>query len=153
MAEEEKSAQIIRVATTPCWGLQQDVADHGLKCAMLVTSCNMNNDVSTYEQLDACGRRVGTLTYDHVQSFNTTGNIIFSEDEDNYQKVADTFVVGAQVTDTDALALLNGLRVMKFNGTQAAGNGTWVVRSFDLAMSNTGPAEFTGEFVYYGFGD
>lgn len=143
--------QILRTATTPCWGLAAGVATKSKAVAMLLTSCNITNNISDYEQLDSEGRRCGYLCYDNSQTLSMSGNIIYDAETDNIETIADLFTVGAHVEDENALALLDAVRILKLNGTEAAGSGTYVVKSFNISQTNTAAVEFSADIEYYGF--
>lgn len=143
--------QILRTGTTPIWGLAGGVAAKSKAVAMLITSANITNTISDYEQLDSEGRRCGYLCYDHSQDISMEGNIIFDAETDNMETVADLFTVGGNVSDEDAVALLDAVRILKLNGTEAAGTGTWVCKQFDVNQTNTDAVSFSATFTYYGF--
>lgn len=136
---------------TPIWGLESGVSAASKKVAMLLTSANIASEISDYEQLDSEGRKAGYLCYDNWQTISMSGNILFDAETDNMDTIADLFKVGAAVDNEDAKALLELVRRTKMNGTEAEGDGTYVVKSFTLNQTNTDAATFDAEVTYYGF--
>lgn len=144
---------IIRTGASPIWGMQSGTAAKAKAVALLLTSANVNTEISDYDQVDAEGRKAGHLTYDCWQTISMSGNILFDAEEDNFEKVAELFTVGAAVEDEDAIDLLDSIRVTPLNGCEAQGAGTYLVKSFNISQTNTDAASFDAEIQYFGYGE
>lgn len=149
----ENTKQILRTGLTPIWGLASGVAEKSKSVCLLLTSANVSTNISEYEQVDSEGRKCGYVCYDNEQSISLSGNILYSAESDNMDTVCDLFTVGAAVTDANAKALLELVRITKLNGTQTSENGTYVCKSFNVNQTNTDAVAFDAEIVYYGFSD
>lgn len=149
----EQTKQILRTGLTPVWGMASGVATASKTVSLLLTSANVSTNVSEYEQVDSEGRKCGYLCYDCEQSISLSGNILFSADADSVESVCQLFKVGSAVTDTNAKALLDLVRITKLNGTQTSTSGTYVCKSFNVSQSNTDAVSFDAEITYYGFSD
>lgn len=147
---DTNTAQILRTGVTPVWGLASGVAAKSKQVGILLTSANVSSTISEYEQLDSEGRKAGYLCYDNEQSISLSGNIIYTGGDD-MEDICDIFCVGAAVTDTAAISLLDAVRTTSLNGTETSANGTYVCKSFNVSQSNTDAVSFDAEITYYGF--
>lgn len=125
--------QILRTGVTPLWGLRSGTAEKGKAVAMLIASANVSTEISSADQVDSEGRKCGYVCYDCWQSISISGNIIYDSETDNFETVSNLLCVGAAVTDTNAKALLDSVRTTRLNGTEADGNGTYIVTAFDVS--------------------
>lgn len=148
---EPKTAQILRSGITPIWGLKSGTATLGNNVALLVNSANVSTETSTAEQVDSEGRKCGYICYDCWQTISISGNIIYHSFTDNFEKVAEMFTVGAAVSSPDAIALLDSVRVTQLNGCQATGDGTYIVKTFDINQNNASAVEFSLTVDYMGY--
>lgn len=144
------TAQILRTGITPVWGLASGVAAKSKAVGILLTSANVSSTISEYEQLDSEGRKAGYLCYDNEQSISISGNIIYTGGTD-VDDICDIFTVGAEVSDSDAVALLDAVRTTSLNGTETSATGTYVCKSFNVNQTNTDAVSFDCEITYYGF--
>lgn len=143
--------EILRTGVTPVWGLASGVAEKSKAVALLLTSANVSSSISDYEQLDSEGRKCGYVSYDNEQSISLSGNIIYDAETNNMETVCDLLKVGAGVTDSGMIALLDAVRTTKLNGTETSNTGTYVCKSFNVSQSNTDAVSFDAEVTYYGF--
>lgn len=145
--------QILRTGTTPLWGMVAGTADAGKSVCLLLNSANISTNISDAEITDSEGRKAGYIVYDCWQDLQISGQIIYDAEEDTFEKVCELFTVGAQVTDEDALALLDKVRVTEMNGAQTSDNIVYVCKSFNVNQSSTDAVTFDASFTAYGIGE